>query len=120
MVVGSFVYIVMPRELPSWAYLLFLVPCHLGSGFIFPSALIGILATSTQADQAVATSTLIMLRSLGGVMGVAASSLIVQNFLLVFLKENVTGADREEVIEMVRTRVQGIYLLKGEQLRQGM
>jgi len=74
---------------------------------------------STQADQAVATSTLIMLRSLGGVIGVATSSLVVQNFLLVFLKKNVTGLDREEVVEMVRKSVQSIYSLKGEQLRQG-
>ncbi|KAI5847563.1 major facilitator superfamily domain-containing protein [Tricharina praecox] len=118
MVVGCFLYTIIPRELPSWAYFFFLVPCHFGSGFVFPSALLGILAMSTQTDQAVVTSTLIMLRSLGGVMGVAMSSLIVQNFLLVFLNENVTGVDREEVIERARTSVQSIFHLKGEQLRQ--
>jgi MFS family permease len=120
MIVGSVLLCLMPRDLPSWGYFLFLVPCHLGNGFVMPSSLMTTLTMSTQADQAVATSTLIMWRSLGGVLGVASSSLIVQNFLALFLKMNVTGPKKEELIEMVRKNVQSIFDLEGEAQLQGL
>jgi MFS family permease len=120
MIIGSLLLAIMPRNLPSWGYLLFLVPCHLGNGFVMPSSLMSILTMSTQADQAVATSTLIMWRSLGGVLGVASSSLIVQNFLALFLKENITGPNKEELIEKVRKNVQSIFDLEGEMQWQGL
>jgi hypothetical protein len=110
----------MPRDLPSWAYFLFLVPCNLGISFTMPSALLSILATSLQTEQAVATSTLIMWRSLGSVFGVASSSLLVQNFLYYFLEKNITGPERREVIDMVRKSVTSIFELDELRQRQGM
>ncbi|KAA8902961.1 major facilitator superfamily transporter [Sphaerosporella brunnea] len=109
MLIGSVLLTLMPRDLPYWGYFLFLVPCHLGNGFVMPSSLMSTLTMSTQADQAVATSTLIMWRSLGGVLGIASSSLIVQNFLAVFLKAEITGPNKEELIEKVRKNVQSIF-----------
>ena len=119
-VFGCFLFTVMPSDFPSWGYFIFLVPCHLGSGFVMPSALMSTLTMSTQADQAVATSTLIMLRSLGGMLGIATCSLILQNLLALFLQMTVTGLDKEEVIEKVRKNVQSIFGLEGEQLQQGL
>ena len=55
------------------------------------------LATSSMTDLAVATSTLILWRSLGTVMGVAASSVIVQNALLYYLETMLNGPEKEDV-----------------------
>jgi hypothetical protein len=56
-----------------------------------------ILAVSEQGEQAVVTSTLILWRSLGTVLGVASSSLVLQNALLYNLNEKVTGPDKNYV-----------------------
>ena len=60
-----------------------------------------VLAVSEQAEQAVVTSTLILWRSLGMVMGVAASSLVMQNSLLIYLNRLVIGPDRDSVSDLV-------------------
>ncbi len=85
------------RGLPDWAYVFFLVPSSVGQGFLFPAAFMSVLAVSEQAEQAVVTSTLILWRSMGIVLGVATSSLVVQNALLIYLEKNVVGPDKEKV-----------------------
>jgi MFS family permease len=87
----------MQKGLPNWAYLFFLVPSAIGQGFMFPATFMAVLAVSEQREQAVVTSTLILWRSLGMVLGVALSSLVVQNALLVYLERNVVGPDKEDV-----------------------
>ena len=76
---------------------MFLVPSSMGQGFQFPGTFIGILAVGEQAEQAVVTSTLILWRSLGMVLGVSVSSLVLQNSLFGFLHRFVEGADKEKV-----------------------
>ena len=56
-----------------------------------------VLAVSEQSEQAVVTSTLILWRSLGMVLGVATSSLVVQNALFVYLEKNVKGPEKDNV-----------------------
>jgi hypothetical protein len=97
LVTGTVALSCMQRGLPDWAYLFFLVPSAMGQGFLFPAAFMSVLAVSEQAEQAVVTSTLILWRSLGTVLGVAMSSLVVQNALLVYLEKNVVGPDKEVV-----------------------
>ncbi|KAG0157391.1 hypothetical protein PDIDSM_4576 [Penicillium digitatum] len=77
----------------------------LGQGFAFPSLMVGILATSEKQDQAVATTTLGLWRSLGAVMGVAVSSWIFQNSLIYHLNNNVTGVEKNYIISLVRKSV---------------
>jgi len=114
--VGATALTCMDRVLPKWTYVLFLIPSNLGLGFMFPSTLMSVLATSSQEDQAVATSTLILWRCLGNVIGVASSSLIVQNCLYYFLEKRVTGPHKAEIIDQVRKRVAAIFdLPKGTQ-----
>ncbi|KAL7271283.1 hypothetical protein RUND412_005976 [Rhizina undulata] len=116
LVIGTITLCCMDRSFPNWAFLLFLIPSNLGLGFIFPSTLMSVLATSTQSEQAVATSTLTMWRCIGNVIGVASSSLIVQNGLLSFLEVNVVGPEKEEIIRRVRSSVTAIFdLPKGYQ-----
>ncbi len=94
---GTVALSLMQRGLPDWAYLFFLVPSAMGQGFMFPATFMSVLAVSEQAEQAVVTSTLILWRSLGMVLGVATSSLVVQNALYIYLEKNVIGPDKEDV-----------------------
>lgn len=109
--VGSLALSFLRRGWPDVAYLLVLIPHSLGQGFQFPGTLMAVLAASDQADQAVVTATLILWRSLGTILGVASSSLVMQNMLLLFLEENVRGPDKRDVIERVRESVESVARL---------
>lgn len=92
----------------------------LGQGFAYPSLMVSILATSKREDQAVATTTLGLWRSLGSVMGVAVSSWVFQNTLLYYLNHQVTGAEKDHVIALVRKSVHSIALLDPVHRLEGM
>lgn len=120
--VGTIALSSMQRGWPLWVYLLFLVPHSMGQGFQFPGTFMAILAASEQREQAVVTSTLILWRSMGMVLGIAGSSLVVQNSLWGFLEINVTDeaarsggfvGGREEVVEKVRESVEAVAKLTG-------
>lgn len=120
--VGTVVLSLMGRGWPTWAYLLCLVPHSLGQGFQFPGTFMAILAASEQKEQAVVTSTLILWRSMGMVLGIAGSSLVVQNSLWQFLEINVTdeaaraggyAGGAEEVVALVRESVEAVAKLTG-------
>lgn len=83
--------------IPTWLATIFLVPSSIGQGLSFPASSLAVLATSTQDDQAVMSSTLVLWRSLGIVMGVSFSSLILQNALTAYLEQLVTGRHKQEV-----------------------
>lgn len=87
----------MKRGMPEWAYLLYLVPSSMGSGFMFPATFMAVLAVSEQSEQAVVTSTLVLWRSMGMVLGVATSSFVLQNTLYYYLELFVQGPDKWHV-----------------------
>jgi MFS family permease len=118
-VLGSIGLTVMPRTLPSAAYSWLTALATGGQGFNFPTISIAILAVSHPDDMAVATSTLILFRSLGTVMGVAVSSLVAQNGLNYFLEQKVTGHMRLQIINDVRMSVNAILGLEGKAREQG-
>lgn len=97
MLVGSICLSAMWEGIPAWLATIFLVPASVGQGLSFPATSVAVLATSTQADQAVMTSTLILWRSLGIVMGVSFSSVILQNALTAYLEQLVTGHNKAKV-----------------------
>ncbi|UQC89772.1 major facilitator superfamily transporter [Colletotrichum lupini] len=111
LLVGTIALSAMRRGWPSWVYLLCLVPSSIGQGFQFPGTFMAVLAASEQREQAVVTSTLILWRSLGMVLGVASSSLVVQNALVGYLDEYVQGPEKDEVIRKVRESVESIVKL---------
>ena len=113
MLVGAILLTSMWSSIPSWLATAFLVPPSIGQGLAFPASSLAVLATCEQQEQAVVTSTLILSRSLGTVIGVAVSSLIVQNALWRFLEQNVTGDGKREIIRLVRTSVESIRGLHG-------
>ncbi|KAJ2969205.1 hypothetical protein NQ176_g8791 [Zarea fungicola] len=79
--------------------------CFLRRGLPAPS-IYSPSSPAASSEQAVVTSTLLLWRSLGSVLGVAASSLVVQNALLYNLEKMVHGDLREEVIRRVRGSVE--------------
>lgn len=109
---GTILLCFIQRGMPSWAYVAFLLPANIGSGFMFPATFMSVLAVSEQHEQAVVTSTLILWRSMGFVLGVALSSLVLQNALFYYLELNVIGPDKETVIQAVRKSVQAIAKLE--------
>lgn len=118
-VIGSIGLTIMPRTLPAFSYSWLTAFATGGQGFNFPTISIAILAVSHPDDMAVATSTLILFRSLGTVMGVAVSSLVAQNGLSYFLENNVTGPGRLQIIEEVRMNVQAVRSLEPKVREQG-
>ncbi|OHF02214.1 major facilitator superfamily transporter [Colletotrichum orchidophilum] len=111
LLVGTLTLALMRRGWPSWVYLLCLVPFSIGQGLQFPGSFMAVLAASDQREQAVVTSTLILWRSLGMVLGVASSSLVLQNTLVGYLSEYVQGPEKDEVIRKVRESVESIVKL---------
>lgn len=111
-VFGTVSLVLLHRRLPSPVYILALIPLSIGQGFQFPGTFMAVLAASEQAEQAVVTSTLLLWRSVGAVLGVASSSLIVQNGLMHYLRNLVQGDLRDEVIERVRESVEAVAKLE--------
>ncbi|KAF2396596.1 MFS general substrate transporter [Trichodelitschia bisporula] len=108
MIIGASCLAAMWDGIPMWLATAFVIPPSLGQGLMFPVCSVAVLAVSSQADQAVMTSTLSLWRNLGTVMGVAVSSLIVQNSLVVYLNKYITGADKAETINRIRKAVRAI------------
>lgn len=110
-VCGSIGLFRLQRNLADAQYLLALVPYSIGNGFQYPATFMALLATSTQAEQAVITSTLMLWRSLGVVLGVAASSVVVQNALVHYLKAFVRGERKDEIMACARASIEVISKL---------
>lgn len=111
---GAVLLASMRRGWPLYAYLLCLVPSAIGQGFQFPGTFLAVLAASEHREQAVVTSTLVLWRALGSVLGVAFSSLVLQNALLRYLLKNVTPPPGEgdawkwALVERVRESVEAV------------
>jgi hypothetical protein len=97
LLIGAIGVSLMKRGMPSWVYIVLITLPFVGQGFLFPSSFMSVLAVSEQAEQAVVTSTLILWRSMGTVLGVASSSLVLQNALFYYLERKVIGPDKERV-----------------------
>ncbi|KAL7804641.1 MFS general substrate transporter [Trichoderma aethiopicum] len=105
---GTTLLALLHRNMSPIIYTLILIPQAIGQGFQFPGTFMAILASSTQAEQAVVTSTLILWRCVGLVLGVATSSLVVQNALVHYLRVFVQGPEREDVVRRVRESVEAV------------
>ncbi|KAK4870416.1 hypothetical protein LT330_004764 [Penicillium expansum] len=120
MVIGGFAAASMGVETSQPLSMVCISFSSLGQGFAFPSMMVGVLATSEKQDQAVATTTLGLWRSLGAVMGVAVSSWIFQNSLIYHLNNKVTGAEKNHIIALVRKSVDTIAHLDPIHRREGV
>jgi hypothetical protein len=115
---GSLCLSSMQRGWPAILYVLCLCPGAAGSGFQYPGTFMAMLSVSEQREQALVTGTLMLWRSLGAVLGVACSSLVVQNALWYYLERFVSGPEKEAVVASVRKSVEAIKELPGEYREQ--
>ncbi|KAE8143586.1 major facilitator superfamily-domain-containing protein [Aspergillus pseudotamarii] len=103
--------ICIQRGLSAAMYLLALVPYSVANGLQYTTTAVAVLATSSRDEQAIVMSTLTIWRSLGTVLGVALSSVLVQNALLRCLHLFVHGPHKDEVIALARASIQAIAKL---------
>lgn len=110
--VFSIIWLVcMQRGASAVVYLLPLVPYAVANGLQYTTTAVAVLATSAHDEQAIIVSTLFIWRSIGTVLGVALSSVVVQNALLRYLHIFVHGLRKDEVIALVRASVEAIAKL---------
>ncbi|KAK7957679.1 multidrug resistance protein fnx1 [Apiospora saccharicola] len=128
------------RHTPHWVAVLALVPTSVGQGLQNPGTFIAVLAAaraeetgvnandqgpnrgdkknSNKNQQALATSVMVLVRSVGQVVGIAASSLLLQGSLRYYLAQLVEGeggpaGDRkDEVIRQVLASIESIPSLE--------
>ncbi|KAK8052582.1 hypothetical protein PG993_003967 [Apiospora rasikravindrae] len=82
------------RRTPHWLAVLALVPTSVGQGLQNPGTFIAVLAAAAegkQRRQGLATSVMVLVRSVGQVVGIAASSLLLQGSLRYYLGKLVVG-----------------------------
>lgn len=106
--IGTAILPLMGRKSSNWASLLYLVPLSTGYGFMSPAGIICLLRTSPENEHAVSIGAFLLWKKLASVVGVAFSTLMVQNLLMHFLHKNVTGANREQIIHRIRKSVHSI------------
>ncbi|KIW60831.1 hypothetical protein PV05_01017 [Exophiala xenobiotica] len=109
--IGAICVTCLSSDTPTWSVPLLIPFCSLGQGLLFPATTIAVLALNSQDEQAVVTTTLGLVRNLGAILGVAISSWVLQNALLVYLDRIVTAPDpktKEHIIRMVRESVRAI------------
>ncbi|TGZ79247.1 multidrug resistance protein fnx1-like protein [Ascodesmis nigricans] len=118
-IAGAVVFCFLNKDARSWVYTVTLIPANMGLGAFLPSQLIAVLGLTWTEDHPVATSNAFMLRALGSVIGIASSGLILQNSLVRYLHQYVTGEGKEEVIKKVRSSVTAILQLDKVHQQQG-
>ncbi|KJZ75434.1 hypothetical protein HIM_05130 [Hirsutella minnesotensis 3608] len=101
----------MRRGLSANVFCLALVPYSVANGLQYTTTAVAVLATSEHDEQAVVMSALAICRSLGTVLGVALSSVEVQNGLVYYLNVNVHGPLKDDVTALARASVQAIAKL---------
>ncbi|KAK4139266.1 major facilitator superfamily-domain-containing protein [Dichotomopilus funicola] len=102
MLLGNLLAMSMGITDSRWKESLYMVPANLGLGLTNPSVLFSFVSLFEHQEQAVATSTVYLIRSMGTIYGVTITAAIVQNVLLVRLPGTLGDAATEELIEKLR------------------
>ncbi|GAM88973.1 hypothetical protein ANO11243_070070 [Dothideomycetidae sp. 11243] len=114
-IAGSTAICFLTRDVSNILAIVLITGVPIGfTGMVAPSSLIGALAASEQIDQANVTTTLGLFRNIGNILGIAISSLVFQNALIVQLDRSVTGPDKLDIIRRVRRSVQAVKTLEGQ------
>ncbi|KAH3911753.1 hypothetical protein HBI56_139690 [Parastagonospora nodorum] len=95
---GAALKLIFSRNTPIAAYVCILAIEGLGSGWVHQPGLVALQALSTPEDRAVATSTRNLLRSLGGVAGVAVSTAVQFSVTEKALRKRVSAEIAGEVL----------------------
>ncbi|KAJ9662923.1 hypothetical protein H2198_001151 [Neophaeococcomyces mojaviensis] len=122
MLVGVVACSCLSPAIPTLAVTALIPWVSVGQGFWFPATTVSTLALSKTNEQAVVVTTLGLCRSIGTILGVAVSSWILQNTLLLFLEQTVTGDDKEKqrIISKVRKSVHAITEIDRIHRKEGL
>ncbi|KAL2260310.1 hypothetical protein VTK26DRAFT_5718 [Humicola hyalothermophila] len=102
MLLGNLLALSLGMTGSRWKEFVYLVPANLGLGLANPSLLFSFISLFEHKEQAVATSTVYLIRSMGTIYGVTLTSAIVQNVLLARLPAALGDAATEDLIEKLR------------------
>lgn len=80
MSIGNFLALLINKSTKPWLLNLLLMPANIGQGLAYPSSLFTFIFAFGTSNQATSTSMVYLLRSIGGVWGVAGVSAIIQIF----------------------------------------
>ncbi|KAK3349780.1 major facilitator superfamily domain-containing protein [Lasiosphaeria hispida] len=105
MLLGNVLAFSMGMTGSRWKEFIYLVPANLGLGLTNPSVLFSFVSLFEHREQAVATSTVYLIRSMGTIYGVTVTAAIVQNVLMARLSEALGSEASEELIEKLRKSV---------------
>ncbi|KAK3682826.1 major facilitator superfamily domain-containing protein [Podospora appendiculata] len=105
MLLGNLLALLMGTTGSRWKEYVYLVPANLGLGLTNPSVLFSFVSLFEHREQAVATSTVYLIRSMGTIYGVTISAAIVQNVLMARLPATLGEQATEELIERLRQSV---------------
>jgi len=78
MSLGNFFVLLIDKNTKSWLLNLLLMPANIGQGLAYPSSLFTFVFAYGTSNQATSTSMVYLMRSIGGVWGVAGVSAIIQ------------------------------------------
>ena len=111
----------LQKHIPTVAFIPIIPWVSIGQGFLNPASTVSTLSMSTADDQAIVVTTLNLARSVGNILGVAISSWVLQNALLVFLNKSISGShtERMRIIRQLRQSVQVIAVLDPVHKREG-
>ncbi|KAL1852829.1 hypothetical protein VTK73DRAFT_9127 [Phialemonium thermophilum] len=108
MLVGNLLAVRMPGQPGGswWMETLCLVPANVGVGMTNPSLLFSVIRLFEHKEQAVATSTVYLIRSMGNIYGVTLTSAVVQNALVAGLPVALGDiAGKDQIVERLRRSV---------------
>ncbi|KAK4665364.1 hypothetical protein QC763_401220 [Podospora pseudopauciseta] len=102
MLIGNLLALSMGTTGARWKEFFYLIPANLGLGLTNPSVLFSFISFWEHREQAVATSTVYLIRSMGTIYGVTVTAAIVQNMLLAGLPDALGDNASEELVERLR------------------
>ncbi|KAK0733119.1 major facilitator superfamily domain-containing protein [Lasiosphaeria miniovina] len=105
MLLGNVLACTMGTSGARWKEFVYMVPANLGIGLTNPSVLFSFISLFEHREQAVATSTVYLLRSMGTIYGVTVTSSIVQNVLLSRLPAVLGDLATDELVEKLRKSI---------------
>ncbi|KAK3316933.1 major facilitator superfamily domain-containing protein [Apodospora peruviana] len=114
MLIGNLLAITMGSTGSRWKEFLYLVPANMGLGLTNPSVLFSFVSLFEHTEQAVATSVVYLIRSLGSIYGVTVAAAIVQNVLATRLSEVLGDDATDELIEKLRKSIYALQELPVE------
>lgn len=101
---GNYLALCVSRSIPSWAIDLLLIPANIGQGMAYPSSLFTFIFAFGSAHQATSTSTVYLMRSIGGVWGVSCVSSIIQAYVKFKVREdlhNLTDLSSHDIKKII-------------------